>query len=454
MKSAKSIGLLLLVLLLSICCIAQTALKIRAGATLDLNGGVILTLQNIDLDNDGTLSPAVNAGRVLFKGNANSLIRGNGTTNFDQLEINKVGGAALILHTDFNIRGGIYFTMGNINLNNKVVTLLGNSALNGESILSHTFDLNGGYVQLSMQLNAPKIVNPGNLGATISSGSNLGLTTIRRGHQQQTIEAGRTSIRRYYDIVPENTVNPNATVRFEYDPTELDGQSEDALEFRIQSSGGKWEKLNSTNRNAAQNWLEITNLAGFGRLTLADDGAGLPVIFKSFTVECRNDGALINWVTSSEENSSHFEVERSTNGTSWSTIATLPAAGNSSIDIKYTYTDAQRQGKFYRIKEVDLDGKTQYSQVIVADCATGNVFKAWPNPVQEKLFITLKAERLGTVDIKIFNSEGKLVKKQNYGVLAGNNQLALDMYTLNTGYYHIEVTGNDGLRKALTVFKK
>src|SRR5687767_646389 len=130
MTLPKSIRLMLLLLMLSTYSFSQNVFKIQPNTTLDLNGGVVLTIQDLTLDNDGTLNPAAGAGRVVFKGAANNIIRGNGITNFDQLEIAKTGNGTLTLQTDLDIRSGIWFNGGLINLDNRVVTLLGNASLN------------------------------------------------------------------------------------------------------------------------------------------------------------------------------------------------------------------------------------------------------------------------------------------------------------------------------------
>ena len=454
MKLTKLTGVLLPVLILSLYSFSQNAIKIQANTTIDLNGGVVLTIQDLDLDNDGTLSPAVRAGRVIFKGTANNVIRGTGLTNFDELEIAKKGNGTLMFQTDANIRSGIWFNGGLIHLNNSVITLLDDAALNDESETSRVTTSKGGYLQVIMQLNSPRAVNPGNMGAIITSSQNLGLTNIRRGHETQTVDGGRTSISRYFEIAPEINTALNATFRMHYADAELGSHAEGAIEFRLLDGGSTWIKRNSESRNISSNYAQLQGINSFSRITLADDGAGLPVLFKSFTVECGYGETLVNWTTASEQNASHFEVQRSVNGTAWTTIASLPAAGNSVTDKHYAYTDNDPQGKFYRIREVDLDGQTQYSQVGVADCETGNDFKAWPNPVQNQLFVTVKAERNGNAAIQVYNNEGKLVKKQNSGLQPGTNRLAVDMYSFPMGLYHIEVILNDGTRKRVMVLKK
>ena len=238
-KSTKS---MLLLLLIAMHGFSQNVVKIQSGGSINLQGNVVITLQNIDLDNDGSINPAVNAGRFVFKGSANNVVQGNGTTNFDQLEIAKTGSGQLTIQTNTSTRSGIWLNGGNIIANDRVITLLGNAALNGESEISRVIATNDGYVQASMQLNAPVNINPGNLGAIISSNQDMGFTSIRRGNQQQSLAAGRTSIQRYFDISPQNNTNLNATLRLHYTDAELDDQAEGAIEVYTSENFTTWTK--------------------------------------------------------------------------------------------------------------------------------------------------------------------------------------------------------------------
>lgn len=453
MKFANSSWLLLPAMMLSIHSHAQNVFKIENNTTVHLNGGVVVTLHDMSLDNDGTLNPAIGSGRIIFSGSTNNLVRGNGITNFDQLEIAKTANSILTLQTNTDISSGIWFNGGFINLENSIVNLPGNASLHGESESSRAMASGTGYLQVNTTLNAPQDVNPGNLGAIISSKQNLGPTLIRRGHQQLTVEGDRTSILRYYEIVPQNNTGLDAILRMHYADGEVDKQAENALDFHFSEAPGKWLKISPDSRNTTANYVQLQGLSSFGLITLAEGGTGLPVIFSAFSVTCGNNETRIHWATSFEQNASHFDVQRSADGTTWTTIATIPAAGNSTIEKRYAYTDRQPQGKYYRIKEVDLDGKEQYSIVGVADCEISTDFKAWPNPAQDQLFVNLKANRTGSAAIQIFNSAGKLVRLQHNGLAAGNNKLHVDMKGLPKGYYHIEVIWDEGVRKSASVLK-
>jgi len=454
MYQLKQIKILLIAIFFSVSGYSQSVIKIQNGTTVSFSSNVIFTISNLDLDNDGTFYPAAGQGRVVFAGNANNLIKGNGTTGFDQLEIAKTGNGYLLLEKDFDIRSGIWFTSGKIELNNHTITLLGNALLNNESENSRITGLKGGFVQVAMQLNNPQSVNPGNLGTIISSSENLGLTTIRRGHAPQSIAPGQNSIYRFYDILPANNNALDATLRFEYLNSELNNQMESALTFHRSSDQQVWTNEGMTSRNETDNYVELQGVNSFSRWTLAGVGSALPVQFIKFTVKCENGGALVTWTTAQEFNSDFFEVQSSMNGTNWQTIGTIAAAGYSSTVKNYSFTDTEATGKLYRIKQVDLDGSLQYTKLVMADCAGTIDWSIWPNPVSTNVAITMNVKEISMALISIYDSRGRMVKRQSHALVTGNNQVQIDLKDLASGIYHVEMSYNNGIRKTAKIVKK
>jgi hypothetical protein len=107
-----------------------------------------------------------------------------------------------------------------LNLNNKILDLGTTGSLIGESETSRAFTTDTGFIQRSG--NNPNGTNLGNLGAVITSSTNLGNTIIRRGHKVQTgISGSNNSIARYFDIIPVNNLALKATLRFYYFDAEL-----------------------------------------------------------------------------------------------------------------------------------------------------------------------------------------------------------------------------------------
>ena len=191
---------------------AQNTLKIQTGAVLKTTGGAIITLQDMNLDNDGTINQAVGEGTFRFTGTGNNTISGTSISLFDIMEIAKTGAAKILLQQNLNVGSAINFTTGQIDLNGNNIVLQPTALLNGESELSRITGTTGGYIEITNTLNAPSSTNPGNLGAIFTSAANMGSTLIRRGHQSQTnAGGGGNSVHRYYNITPTTNTGLNAT---------------------------------------------------------------------------------------------------------------------------------------------------------------------------------------------------------------------------------------------------
>src|SRR5882724_4122074 len=147
-------------------------LTITPGAQLSVTGSLQLTLSNSDLVNNGSFSAGT--GTVSFTGSAAAAILGSQTTHFNTLQLNKSGSGIVTLQNSISIGQQINFTSGLLDLNGFDADLGTSGLLNGEQVSSHIVGLNGGNVSFTTTLNAPAAVNPGNLGAVITSAQNLG----------------------------------------------------------------------------------------------------------------------------------------------------------------------------------------------------------------------------------------------------------------------------------------
>lgn len=99
----------------------------------------------------------------------------------------------------------------------------------------------------------------------------------------------------------------------------------------------------------------------------------LPLTLKSFSAsQPTATTTLLKWTTSSEQNTSHFDIEASQSGANFGLIDRVAAAGNSSSDINYSYTHTNpfRNTTYYRLKMVDIDGKFTYSKIVSVNCTT------------------------------------------------------------------------------------
>lgn len=446
--SMKKVMALLLVLTAPHWLMAQ--LVLQSGAVLKTTGNALITLQNTDMVNNTTLNQLPGEGRFVFAGTADNTISGSGTSLFDVLEIAKTGTAKLSLLQNISVGSSVNFITGLIDLNKNNLYLKPAALFTGENENSRITGIAGGYVEITNTLNAPSAFNSGNLGAVISSAQNLGSTVIRRGHVSQVNGSGNgSSIYRYYDIAPANNSSLNATLRINYFDAELNGLTENTLTQWKSNNTTTWFNMGYNVRDAIANYVTQRGLADFSRWTLSSAGNVLPVTFISFTAGCNNGIVLLIWKTAQEQNSHLFEIEKSEDGINFTTIATVPAAGNSSTEKTYTYSDSNTSPatRYYRIAEKDINGATQLTAINRIKCGeAASAIKYWPNPMQADLFLSIPAASAAAVCVKIFDSKGALVLVQYANLLRGNNQLKVNTRRLVPGSYNLLISWDHELR--------
>jgi 1,4-alpha-glucan branching enzyme len=116
----------------------------------------------------------------------------------------------------------------------------------------------------------------------------------------------------------------------------------------------------------------------------------LPVELMTFNAKLiQNNNALLVWVTASEKNNSHFELERSTDGKDFTKVGEVKGKGNSTTQSKYEFTDKNLTNgtHYYRLRQVDFDGKNELSHIVSVSSNKNIKFKIYPNPTTDKLFI-------------------------------------------------------------------
>lgn len=448
-----------ILLFLTIPVFARSQFYIQDGASITMTGNATIALRDIDLVVDGSITQSPGDGIWTFTGVGDNFISGSSIPFFDRLQIAKTGSARIILLQNISTAGGVWFGSGIIDLKTKHITLQPGATLGNESETSHLIGAIGGYVGITTDLNAPVAANPGNLGATISSAQNLGPTTIRRGANSQTNSfGGGSSILRYYDIQPSNNTALNATLRINYLDAELNGLDESAFTLWKSTDSMHWTNMGYTGRDATANFVEASGISDFSRWTLSTTSNPLPVRLTSFRVECIGGSARIAWSTAQEQNSSRFDVEKSTDGIQWQSIGHLAAAGNSSLPTDYAYTDANTASgiAFYRIAELDLDGSETYSAIASASCGNvANDATIYPNPVRDICQVILNTPVASQMRMEIYNAAGARIHSQIVVLNAGSNSVGINMKLLSPGLYFLNLQWDNGQRtKVMKIAKE
>ncbi|WP_256011887.1 T9SS type A sorting domain-containing protein [Desertivirga xinjiangensis] len=177
----------------------------------------------------------------------------------------------------------------------------------------------------------------------------------------------------------------------------------------------------------------------------------LPVSIAAFTGRTAARGNLLNWKTSLERNSSHFEILRSNDNASFRSIGTVSAAGHSDIGKEYNFTDnsALSENNYYQLKQVDFDGQSEFY---------GPVFiRSAPGPTVNTLTVTLAENQLRVLFESDRNQSGSFTVTNTYGskvttlktpLHAGTNEVTIPVI-LQPGIYILNVTceGFSGAKK-------
>lgn len=170
----------------------------------------------------------------------------------------------------------------------------------------------------------------------------------------------------------------------------------------------------------------------------------LPVTLIGFAVSLEGQTAQLNWFTTSEQNSSGFDIERSANASDWTKIgfvASQSLGKNSTSRLQYKFTDVTpvKGLSYYRLKMVDLDGTFAYSQIrVVGGKGFDQHFIAYPNPVMNgKLNIDIPGNE--SYKAEVYNLAGVRVLQQQLV-----KDLSLNVYGLVAGTYVLRLKSASG----------
>lgn len=172
-------------------------------------------------------------------------------------------------------------------------------------------------------------------------------------------------------------------------------------------------------------------------LTSTDNcGAVLPINLLSFDARKDAENVLLNWKTESELNNSHFELEKSANGIDFEHFATVSAIQNSSKAGDYTFLDESPFSgiSYYRLKQVDLDGKFAYSELVSVNFSEENAILVYPNPAKTQIQVVFGEKT--NKKWQIFNVLGQNVSQKVKIAKQTENALELNLEQLSKGIYH------------------
>ncbi len=179
--------------------------------------------------------------------------------------------------------------------------------------------------------------------------------------------------------------------------------------------------------------------------TLVDNSDPLPIELVRFAGECGDGSIELKWTTWTETNNDFFTVERSNNGTDFEIVDVIEGAGNSNQSITYNAIDNLPYGgtSYYRLKNTDFTGKSEYSEIIAVTCGTdGNDFN-FVNAYdvdQTDIVVEFTAADNEKFTIFLYDAAGRRALDFSGEAVDGMNKVRLPSGNLARGIYIINLS--------------
>jgi hypothetical protein len=174
----------------------------------------------------------------------------------------------------------------------------------------------------------------------------------------------------------------------------------------------------------------------------------VPVTLASFTGKLEKGKSLLSWLTATEKNNSHFIIERSHDGQLFTEAGRVPGSGNSQVVRNYSFTDT-RPGTgdiYYRLRQVDYDGKFSYSNIVLLSnlSSPAGVFRfnsVSPNPATDNVQVNFTSNSEEPAECTVYDLLGRRQLQVTLdGITAGVNEKELNLSRLEKGTYFIVIS--------------
>jgi len=259
----------------------------------------------------------------------------------------------------------------------------------------------------------------------------------------------------YWDII--RNAGGTADVELTWDPTSSCGGGGyisllSALRV-AHFDGTNWNEAGGTGGigDANSGSVEWTGVTNFSPFTIASTSLlnPLPVKFGAIKAYEKQNGIQLDWKVFSENKVKSYEVERSADARTFTTVGSIPALYNNTGDGDYGFFDANPLPgtSYYRIKNNDLDGKSSYSIVVrVNRNKTIKGLSLYPNPVVNGI-VLLQGSDLGrgNYKINIFGANGQEIYKQQIKHNGGTISHTIELPpTISKGVYMLSIKDDNG----------
>ncbi|SFB96883.1 Por secretion system C-terminal sorting domain-containing protein [Flexibacter flexilis DSM 6793] len=451
----KKAFLLLITTITSQCVWAQ-GIVLNSGATINVTSGTNLRVVNSflankaggSINNDGTIyldstyqqSGATYTGGAAswlwFEGTSNQSIIATSAPTIARLKVDNAAGVTLT--QDLNISDVLMLTQGTLDLNSHNVdlgatgVLLEGRAAN-RTVVDNTSGLSqsnkGGYIRASSRSTNSTLTEVAGMGIHLAD---AGTVSIDRYHYQGT-SVGSGGIKKVYEVSGTPT---NAQMRIEFSANELGTMANTNALQLYHFNGSTWDKHTSTWNNALPSFVDGTGINSFSPWTVGEEPP-LPIQLLRFEGNRKNPEIVtLNWKTASEINNNGFEVEMSADNQRFEKVTFVKGAGNSNKSIDYQTNVPQADAAYFRLKQIDADGKFSYSHSVFVGTERQTLAASiYPNPNKGNFTLLCNGLDQSTGSYEISNALGQMVAS---GVVRASSE-NLILNNLPAGMYFVKI---------------
>ncbi|MBR5984230.1 MAG: T9SS type A sorting domain-containing protein [Bacteroidales bacterium] len=225
----------------------------------------------------------------------------------------------------------------------------------------------------------------------------------------------------------------------------------------VTAGGSRWNEVEGeTSGSCMEGYIEIPSFGGSSRsseqeydITLGSiDGEGklvLPIELTGFTASCNGNSVDVKWTTASERNNDYFILERSYDAVHFSEAVRITGAGTSIEEHDYAFTDYEYYGgaMYYRLQQVDYDGKRSTSELIVVRCSDYELeptVSVFPNPFRSEIMLSLANFANMPATVEVFDIMGTLVMTMDIDATGNDYATVLNLDNLSAATYTIRVS--------------
>ncbi len=209
--------------------------------------------------------------------------------------------------------------------------------------------------------------------------------------------------------------------------------------------------------------LKAKNLSSFSRFGIGgfQNGSGLPVELVNLEAHgVDNEYIRVNWATATEVNNDGFEVHRRQKGTDFKKIGWVDGNGTTQEKQTYSFDDYNVEHNtvyYYRLKQIDFNGKFEKTHVVTAMIEDGNVFTISdfiPNPSTQDSKLMVSSSEKKDLKIKLYNTLGQVVNSKEVTVESGSTAIDFSLDNVADGTYHAVISvDNEVFNRKLVITK-